>query len=134
MVDRALERRYAPDARGVDAGAGRQKDLHKLDAVETCRQVERNVEIAARLDQYIYTFPVDSERVPERGSEHVGLRDFAEQRPSRARLDVRQLRMQDQQAPQRARVAGMDRVKRSGHRLATLARGAPGHRFVPRAR
>ena len=91
VVDRRLQRRHAMDSPRVHPGAGGEQDLDKLDAVKARGEVERTVEVAAAFDQQIDARAVDAELVTQRGPEHVGLGDLAEQRPAGAHLDMHQL-------------------------------------------
>ncbi len=79
------------DSPGVHPGAGRDQDLDELETVEAGGEVERIIKVAGTFDQQIDAGAVDAELVTQRGSEHVRLRDRAEQRASGPDLGMHQL-------------------------------------------
>ena len=125
VMDRGLERGHAVDPADVHARPGGEQDLDQLDAVEARRQVERAVELAAAFDQEVDAGAIHAERVPERRSEHIRLRDLAEQRPARSDLDVYERGLEVEQPLERSRIPRADRVQGGRDALGVPARTLP---------
>jgi hypothetical protein len=121
------------DSTFVDSRAGGKQDLDQLDSVETRREVERAVEVAAAFDDEIDAPTVNTQLVAQRCSKDIRLRNLAQKRPSGPHLDMHQPRLGIEQAPQRRCVSRPERSQCGRYRLRVLACALPRQRFLAEA-